>query len=173
MTSVRWCNACDIRFAGGVLGMTLLAFIWLLRWRETVFPNFFRSSTSESGSGFLVRLCWVGIMKYCSLRRCQWRWCQWALVVVQLAGCTGCRLSKAVRLCVPGTLRILPLCWPASSEVEAACLRANLRCSFILLSLIAYDSSGQKHPRLFCQILPLPFFLPLTTEVQRWLRHLQ
>lgn len=99
--------------------------------------------------------------------------------MMQLSHWAGCHSSSAVSLCVPGTLRVLPLCWSASSEAEAA----FLKCFFLLsLSLLPYDFSDQKYPHLFCQHpLPPPLFPPphnrgttlaLAFAVSGWSAHL-
>lgn len=92
----------------------------------------FHFFSSERRGVFLLWLFCMGIMKRCSSCGCHRRWFLWALVAMQLARWAGCHSSSAVSLCVPGTLCVLPLCWSASSEAEAAFLRC-----FFLLSLPA------------------------------------
>lgn len=157
----------NIHIAGSVLCVG-----FSLDGEKQYFEFLFCSSTSGSSGAFLVWLYCLWMMRWCSICRCHRRWCQVTLVVAQLASQTGYQSSSALRLCVPHACHSPLLCWPASSEAEAAFLTSNLKCSFILSPCFHITSVVRSIPWLFHQMPHFPFFYPLTTEVQSWLQHL-
>lgn len=121
----------------------------------------FCSSISGSSGVFLVWLYCLWMVRWCSVCQCYRRWCQRTLVVVQLASWAGYQASSALRLCVPHVWHTLPLCWPASSEVEAAFLTSNLRCSFILsLPASVWFQWSETSLDSFIKSFTSPFFTP-------------
>lgn len=133
---------------------------WLFfGWGEAMFGILV--TISGSSGLFLVWLYCLWMVRCCSICRCHRRWCQWMLVVVQLASWAAYQASSAVRLCVPHVWHILPLHWPAASEVEAAFLTSNLRCSFILsLPASIWLQWSETSLDSFIKSFTSPFFTP-------------